>query len=82
MLCDIVKIRWGKEEVVFTGDRPKAINYMNKMKSCQRGKQWRYELRVSNSTVKFKQKPHNLNLSGNCQTPRLVKWGKSRSQYT
>ncbi len=62
---DVICKRRGKEEVVFTGDLPKAKDYMKRMRDCQcggiRNQRVEYCIRPSESTEKYKKPPHYKN---------------------
>ncbi len=80
MLYDLVQKRRGKETIVMTDELAKVRNRMVKLRGSQRkgikGDAVSYSLRPSaETTVKFKQAPHKLNLSGRGQAgpPRIRK---------
>lgn len=71
MLYDLVQTRRGKETVVMTGELPKVKDRMRQLRASQRkgvgskGDPVRYTFRPSAPDAeKFRQKPHDPNLSG------------------
>lgn len=76
MLFDLVKTFRGKESVVMTGELSKVNDRMKQLRSSQRNgvKNQRvlYTTRpAAPGSEKYKEKPHNLNLSGDRQIPRV-----------
>lgn len=74
MLYDLIKKCRGKETVVMTDQFRKVNDQMKKLRDCQRkgikGQRVEYLVRPAPETnEKFKQKPHNLNLSGGPRLP-------------
>ncbi len=79
MLYDLVQKRRGKETVVMTGELPKVRDRARQLRLSQRkgigSKNDRVTYTVREATAeaeKFKQKPHNPNLSGgSAKHPRV-----------
>jgi len=74
MLYSLIKKYRGDETVVMTGELSKVNKYKKRMADCQRkgvkGQRVEYTIRpAEDGEEKYKQKPHNLNLSGQPRRP-------------